>query len=281
MWCRLFANAFACFPCSCAQLVHSFNERLQIRAAILPARSFDVSYSACERRCTNHCAGTFERMCCASRLDKISSAHRLRYEFDAFRQVFSKCRYHRDDIRCIELRSQRFFIDCGFIIDGPKPACHDSLQIVWFERLAHVIIHPSVETAFSVAVFRTARHGDNWDCVAGFSDAARRCETIHDGHLAIHEHESILVLFDALAGFLAVSRCVHCKADALQLAARHEPINVMIFDHEHAMLFQFFGGQVHVCRSYGRGRASAKRKLQPNVVALKDYLVLQAPPERL
>ena len=85
-------------------------------------------------------------------------------------------------------------------------------QLVRIDWLDDVIVHPRRNRPFAITGHRIRRHGEDRQGVkrGQRADLPCRFETIHHGHLEIHEHEVELKLLDAPHAFLAVQATTVC-----------------------------------------------------------------------
>ncbi len=125
-------------------------------------------------------------------------------------------------------------------------------QLILGERLGQIIAHPGVQAAFPISTHRVGGQRDDGKRQVRTtllfldSDAARRFIAVHNGHLAVHEYEIVIIGKRSLDAFGAVHSDIHLAADALEHGLNDEQIHRVVFDDEHV------GGQL--CR-VERGRS--------------------------
>ena len=97
-------------------------------------------------------------------------------------------------------------------------------QLLRPNRLGNVIIHTGFQAAFLVPQHRMSRHGDDGDVFSGLAfdlpNGLCRLQTVHPGHLNIHQDEIKHLLLDRLKSFRAVSRHTHLMPSLLEQPQR-------------------------------------------------------------
>ena len=81
---------------------------------------------------------------------------------------------------------------CRHAFDG-------SAKIFTVDGFANIIVHPCLQTPFSISLHRACRHGDDWNVSTSLPltvpNRFRGLEAVHFRHVNVHEHEVEFFLF--------------------------------------------------------------------------------------
>ena len=122
-------------------------------------------------------------------------------------------------------------------------------HVVQLERLGEIIVHSRSEAAFAVASHRvggkrddrSARRGGR-ACRLELAQDAGRLETVHLGHLAVHQNEIESGAVHGGDGFTPVVRHFDVATKAFQHGQRYLLIHGIVFGQKHARIDATFLG---------------------------------------
>ncbi|MFM1941794.1 MAG: hypothetical protein RI897_776 [Verrucomicrobiota bacterium] len=134
----------------------------------------------------------------------------------------------------------------GFFVE---PLVEDGVQFSGVDGFGEVVIHACAEAVFAVAVHGVGGHGDDGDGgwgggrgVGGGADCPGGFESIHDGHLAVHEDEVIGGIAEHFEGFLAVRGDIGLVAESGESFGGDDLVGGVVFDDEEPLVFYRVGG---------------------------------------
>ena len=119
------------------------------------------------------------------------------------------------------------------------PALQRALEIGGRAGFGNVVVHAGIEAAFPILAHGVGGERDDRQVTArvelAAANGASRLEAVHFRHLAIHEHQIVVlraaVRSQAMRPFSAI---VHFAAELLQQARGEHAIDGVIFDDQHA-----------------------------------------------
>ncbi len=128
------------------------------------------------------------------------------------------------------VRERRFLV-------GGEPAVQHVAQHAELDRLREVVVHAHRVALVHRALLHVRRHRHDGHVavrrVHG-ADAARGLEAVHARHVAVHQHQLVVLLREALERLDAVVGDGDFAAEALQHADRDFLVGAVVLDHENA-----------------------------------------------
>ena len=106
------------------------------------------------------------------------------------------------------------------------------------EWLGEIVVHPCGQTPVAIALHGVGGQGDDRDACRlllpfPFADGGCGGEAIHDGHLAVHEHDAIGMCGGEGAGLPAIFRAVYVVTEQFEQPHRDLAVDRIVFDQEH------------------------------------------------
>jgi hypothetical protein len=114
-------------------------------------------------------------------------------------------------------------------------AAEDGDYFGFVDGLGKVVVHAGVKATLTISLHGVGGHGDDDDVAIwrlGAADLFGGLVAVHNGHLAIHEDEVVVIGGNHVDGFLAVRGEFDGEAEALKHAGRDELIDGVVFDEK-------------------------------------------------
>ena len=124
------------------------------------------------------------------------------------------------------------------VVRSAQPLANGRFELFWIEGLAEKIRHPRGHALLLIALEGIRRQGNDRNARRlrahlAFADGAGRLEAVHDGHLAIHEHDIEGLARDGVDGLATISDAFDHAAHTFQEIARDLLIDETVFDEQH------------------------------------------------
>jgi hypothetical protein len=117
-----------------------------------------------------------------------------------------------------------------------NPAAERGLEGSQVQRLADVVVHPSLQAALSVTGARVRRHGDHRGVALGALTPTQLlggCEAVQLGHLAIHQHRGVALALQGRQRLPAGVGALGAVAELGQHALSDSLVDLGVVHHQH------------------------------------------------